>query len=657
MIIGIFLRYFKTYGGNNYIPLSSGSNFCGLIGNNGIGKSSVLESLDSFFNGKSWNLNTGFKKASTGTISPNIVPVFMIKKEDIPERHHEAAHWLTQLSLNFDERSSGVPMTPTTRPPIVSFMDHIKKIRRNNDIDNYFLLPIGCDNSGIVNLSILNCKLLTEIINPPAEEIENNRLSTSSLINRFQGFLSYLRDKYEYIYIPKDIDPETFTKLETNEIQKLMGESLEEIIREKIPNETITKINGELNAFITQIENELEVYSYRTSGDRQQNLKRRDIYKLIIDAYFRIRKLNKRDSSTWIEISSLSSGEKQKAIIDIAHGFLTNHRENGDHLLIAIDEPECSLHMSACFEQFENLYNISRNCCQLIFTTHWYGYLPTVENGCSTSIIKENQTHHFTLYDLAGYREEIKKKNKESGNKIPYDIRLKSTNDLIQSIISSTLAEEPYNWLICEGSTEKLYLGYYLRELVEKKKLRIVPVGGAKEVKKIFQLLEASHDDLRKDINGKVFLLSDTDRELVHYQVNNIEKIKCKRIINDPVTSATTLVDINSNKVSPPTEIENCLNGFIFLRTLTVFMHKYPEFEYLDDIVAGKTTDDMNLNSFYTMDLRPREEAILDKFFNTEGIKYEFAKRYIRLVNYFVEKKGKVTPTPSWIEEIKHFFE
>ncbi|EAS5601021.1 hypothetical protein D9R73_23665, partial [Salmonella enterica] len=61
MIIGLFLRYFKTYGGNNYIPLSSGSNFCGLIGNNGIGKSSVLESLDSFFNSKNWNLNTGFK--------------------------------------------------------------------------------------------------------------------------------------------------------------------------------------------------------------------------------------------------------------------------------------------------------------------------------------------------------------------------------------------------------------------------------------------------------------------------------------------------------------------------------------------------------------------------------------------------------------------
>ncbi|TNL12963.1 hypothetical protein CYD30_03830 [Kosakonia cowanii] len=657
MIIGLFLRYFKTYGGNNYIPLSSGSNFCGLIGNNGIGKSSVLESLDSFFNNKNWNLNTGFKKASTSTLPPCIVPVFMIKKEEIPDRFHEAAHWLTLLSLNFDERSTGFPMTPTTRPPIISFMEHISKVVRNNNINNYFILPLGCDTNGSASLSILNCKLLIEIINPPAEKIENNKLSTIAIIQYFQSLFLYLKDKYEYIYIPKDIDPETFTKLETNEIQKLMGESLEQIIREKIPNETITKINGELNSFITQIENELEVYSYRTSGDRQQNLKRRDIYKLIIDAYFRIRKLNKRDSSNWIEISSLSSGEKQKAIIDIAHGFLTNHRENGDHLLIGIDEPECSLHMSACFEQFENLYNISRNCCQLVFTTHWYGYLPTVEDGCSTSIIKENQTHHFTLYDLAGYREEIKKKARESHNKIPYDIRLKSTNDLIQSIISSTLSEEPYNWLICEGSTEKLYLGYYLRDLVDTKKLRIVPVGGAKEVKKIFQLLEASHDDLRKDINGKVFLLSDTDRELVNYQVNSIEKIKCKRIINDGSNNLTTLVDIHSNKVSPPTEIENCLNGLTFIRTLNSFIQRYPEFEYLDEILSDKTTDDITLNSFYTMDLRPREEKILDKFFNTEGIKYSFAKRYIYIDQYLKEKKDIITPIPKWIEEIKRFFE
>jgi predicted ATPase len=653
MIIGIFLRYFKTYSGTNYIPLSSGSNFCGLIGNNGIGKSSILESLDAFFNGKPWNINTGFKKASTGTASSHIVPVFMIKKDELPERFHRQADYLTQLTLTFDERSSGAPMTPTTRPLVTTFMEHIQKVLRNNKLEEYFIIPLGCDPSNNPNISMLNCKQLVEMLNPKADEIENNRLTTTSLIYNFYSLMMFLKNEYEYIYIPKDIDPETFTKLETSEIQKLMGESLEQIIKEKIPSETISKINTELNSFISQIEDELQVYSYRTSGDRQQNLKRRDIYNLIIDAFFRIRKLNKKDSTNWIEINSLSSGEKQRAIIDIAHGFLTNHRENGDKLLIGIDEPECSLHMSACFEQFENLYQISNNCRQLLFTTHWYGYLPIVEDGCSTSIIRENQTHHFSLYDLAGYREEIKKKNVNSKDRMPYDIRLKSTNDLIQSIITSTLSDEPYNWLICEGSTEKVYLGYYLRDLVESKKLRIVPVGGAKEVKKIFQLLEASHDDLKKDIRGKVFLLSDTDKEILSYKVNNIDKIKCKRIVNDTTNNKTILVDVDSVKTSPPTEIENCLDGFVFHKTLETFVE---DFNDLDNLLHGKEIDN-NLASYFTMDLRPREEKILEAFFNMEGAKYEFARRYISCDRFWKIKRERVTSPPSWIEEIRSFFE
>lgn len=653
MIIGVFLRYFKTYSGTNYIPLSSGSNFCGLVGNNGIGKSSILEAFDSFFNGKSWNINSGMKKASTSTAGPHIVPVFLIKKEDLPERHHEAANFLTALALNFNERSTGMSLTPTTRPLIATFVAHIDKLKRNININEHFIIPIGINTSGTVNLSVLNSQLLTQILNAPADQIENLRLKTSPLMGHFQALLEYLKDEYEYIYIPKEIDPETFTKLETSEIQKLMGESLEQIIQEKIPKETIGKINSELTDFIAQIDKELEIYSYRSSGTRQQNLKRKDVYKLIIDAFFRIRKLNKKDTNGWTEISSLSSGEKQRAIIDIAQAFLKNHRENGDNLLLGIDEPECSLHMSACFEQFDNLFNISENCCQLLFTTHWYGYLPTVENGCTTSIIKDGTTHQFDLYDLAGYREEIKQKTKQAKEKIPYDIRIKSTNDLIQSIISSTLADNPYNWLICEGSTEKLYLSYYLKDLVHSKKLRIVPVGGAKEVKKIFQLLEASHDDLKKDIKGKVFLLSDTDSEILTYHVNNIEKIKAKRIVNDQNTLNTLLVDIHSVKVSPPTEIENCLNGYIFSETIKTFIPDHP---YLEELITGKNFDN-DLISYFSMNLRPNEVQILDNFFNAQGVKYEFAKRYIDTDDFWNNTIGRPTPAPAWLDDIKAYFD
>lgn len=74
------------------------------------------------------------------------------------------------------------------------------------------------------------------------------------------------------------------------------------------------------------------------------------MYKLIIEDFFNVRKLNKRQGGEWIEINNLSTGEKQRAIMDIAYGFLTNHRENGDNLIITIDEPECSLHLLACFE-------------------------------------------------------------------------------------------------------------------------------------------------------------------------------------------------------------------------------------------------------------------------------------------------------------------
>jgi hypothetical protein len=38
MIIGVFLRYIKVYQGINYIPLSTGEKFCGILGDNGLVK-------------------------------------------------------------------------------------------------------------------------------------------------------------------------------------------------------------------------------------------------------------------------------------------------------------------------------------------------------------------------------------------------------------------------------------------------------------------------------------------------------------------------------------------------------------------------------------------------------------------------------------------
>lgn len=643
MIAGIFLRYFKIYSGTHYIPLSSGSKFCGILGNNGIGKSSILESLDSFINNKNWNTNSSFRKSAKDVEPPHIVPLYLMKHEDCPEEHKDKALLLNNYVLNYISLISEKTLTPTMRGPVKSFLDHISKIKRNLNLEEYYIIPIGIDMNGNVNLSILNDKNLCALLEVDEEKA---KVSIETLNSHFSPLLNYLRYKYEYIYIPKEIDSELFTKLETNEIQKMMGESLNEIIKKNISEKTINNINSGLTDFLHTIENDLVNYSYRTSGERQTRLRKKGLYDLIIEEFFMVRKLNKKQGGHWIEIGSLSSGEKQRAIIDIAYSFLTSHRENANNLILAIDEPECSLHVSACFEQFEKLYSISNVCEQLIFTSHWYGYLPIVESGCTTSIIKNNSNYHFDLYDLASYREEVRKKIKSQSSVMPLDIKIKSVSDLIQSIISSCLTEQPYNWLICEGTTEKIYLSQYLRDLVENYSLRIVPVGGASEVKKIFKHLEASYDDYKKDLKGKIFLLTDTDSELVSYNTTNMKNIVSKRIVN--VGEKTKLVDISSNPVSPSTEIEDCLNPVIFLESLRNFIPQFSEIESL--LPAEGTSIDENQSSCSAMDLTPKKKLIFDKILNEDGMKYKIAKEYSNISG----RKNHIKP--GWIAQIEDFF-
>lgn len=89
MIIGVFLRNFKTYTGINYIPLTNGHSFCGLVGNNGIGKSSVLESLDCLLNSKNWNYNVVVRKSGMVTTKPHIVPIYLFPSDKISTQNAE----------------------------------------------------------------------------------------------------------------------------------------------------------------------------------------------------------------------------------------------------------------------------------------------------------------------------------------------------------------------------------------------------------------------------------------------------------------------------------------------------------------------------------------------------------------------------------------
>ncbi len=68
MITSIFLRHFKIYKGITFIPISEGVGFSSLIGENGVGKSSVLEAIDCVLNQKNnnWPINNEAKNEGVG---------------------------------------------------------------------------------------------------------------------------------------------------------------------------------------------------------------------------------------------------------------------------------------------------------------------------------------------------------------------------------------------------------------------------------------------------------------------------------------------------------------------------------------------------------------------------------------------------------------
>ncbi|TPS73337.1 ATP-binding protein [Acinetobacter baumannii] len=661
MIVGIFLRHIKTYKGINFIPLSDGEKFCGLVGNNGIGKSTVLEALDKIFlQNKDWNINLAHNKSQGDANIPYIVPIFLIEKAKIQfnEKELELINVIDKAikkvsTQNLPPRFSGAKET----------VNHIKRIVESIDnIDEFFLVPLGITYSGKKTFSVFTnyfteeLKDFIEDINAPnnGEEIELDLAILDDI------FLKVL-DIYRYIYIPRELSAEEFSKLHNKQFEFLMGKSLHQTLNETISPDAVRRINEALDGIVNSIATDLKTYEYRTKSDvRQRKLQKDDINNLIIEAYFNIRSMHvKVKDNSSIAITKLSSGEKQKAILDIANNLLKKNSENNSekYIIFGFDEPECSLHISACFDMFQDLYETTKYCSQVLFTTHWYGYIPSVLEG-NTVILSRDQSdvHAFDFINISKYREDTKILKESSRNQLPISIQLKSINDLVQAIIYGSMSENPFCWLICEGSSEKIYLSHFLDELVQDKRLRILPVGGYSEVKKLYNHLSIAFEDFKNEMKGKVFLLCDTDDKLESdtshiKQDSQHPKLKYRRLIVDDNTESVQLVEVNSTIAAKSTVLEDALNGSTFIKTLDFFKDDNPE---LNSIIYETNRVDVQGKAFYpsalSLKLSVAESKELKNFFKkyNNDMKVIFAKKYID----YIEDINEI----PWINQIKEFF-
>lgn len=643
MIFSIVLRNFKVYRGWNYIPISKGNFFTAFIGENGIGKSSILESLDTFFNKPSseWNYNHSILKSGFDR-EPHICPFFLIEKSKVNKNRHLYKYLSIISDITWQIELGDVHNTHSLiLSQLVTQINEVKKVSPKCD-ELYFLFPCGFKK--ISNSQTVNSLGFLDFASLYSDDLKND--FDVSIDDVMSEIYSYIQEEYEYIYTPSEIDYDAYTKIEGKTIQSLMGTSVDSVIRECIDENVIKGINVGLDDFLKKVERYLEKYEYKKPAKRQTLFNFSHLTSKIIETYFESKVLNLKSGRESTPIYNFSSGEKRKAIIDLARAFILNSERdlNNKSVIIAMDEPEVSLHTSACFEQFEKLEDISKNRVQTLISTHWYGFFPAVSSGNAVYISEFEDERVSYLIDLSRFREDVRYIKAQTKGRMPSNIELKSINDFVQSIISS-ITRCDKRWVICEGVSDKIYLSHFLSEY----NCNILSVGGGRYVKKVYEYIYMALEEDRVDIDGKVFFLLDTDKSFESYDARqSIKPIMIRRLQNDNKEKVVKLLKTSDNSHYPPTEIEDVLNAGVFFDVLSFFKDN----GYHD--LLGRILEDINdferdLPSGIAFDFRGSDLATLEEFFDLDGVKVKFALKYCELDLERVK--------PSWIENIEKFFD
>lgn len=573
MITGIILRQFKAYDKLAYIPLSNGDNFMACVGENGAGKSSLLEALNCFFENAPWPDSYAGEE-----MHPFLVPFFAISHEELedPELCNAASMLERMFQKLLAEDNGQSPFRDLLRRAWKESRKISAASNGNPAKNTSYILPLfyAPDENQI--------RVLFPTL--PAED--------DSFISSIKIFRDWILHHYHYLYIPATIGEPCFSG------KDLSAEPYWRSLTNVFPDSD------------------------------SQNLYSQEIPRMFC---------------------RLSSGERKVRWLSLIGSLVKKYPDISRTLIIAFDEPETFLQTSSCYDQFEAIYSLKRFCAQIFIASHWYGFVPMLTSGILVDIIAEKEGHQVLKFDISRFREEIKIRKRlykeRYHEQLPVDIMVKSLNDFIQSLLGGVTGNPPYNWLICEGSSEKIFFNYYFREQIEHNRLRIVPVGGVREVKKIYNYLAVAFNDLQEYINGRIVLLTDTDAQLSEFNTYSIHHLNCFRLIN--YNGRTELVHISSNPKSPATEIEDVLNGRVFHQALATFKSRYP---VLLDFVNPEE-EKPEIPSYYAMDLSLSQQAKLTAFFDAHyENKVRFAERYIAIC------QGGDYKTPPWIQKLINLF-
>lgn len=620
MIIGLILKDYKVYRNINIIPISFGEKFSAFLGTNGVGKTSIFDALDKFFNGGDWSINHEAKSKISTENFPFIAPIFLIPKSyEFQNADSKKAEDISSYFWDYSEA------------PYAPFVNNFKEIRdkliKNGfKKEDYYLFCLGQKyQSGEPFFTFFESGINKIISHKNNNDIEKiNPTEFNSLLKSIKNF-------YRFIYLPAEADSFQFAKMESNYVQKLLDEDIKRKINESIGKKSVSEINEKLEAFIKEINISLDRYVYK--GTFKNKLTVNDLIDKVFEAYFGIKILHKKNKTHQIPIGELSSGEKRQALIDLSYSLISRSPKKDYQIILAIDEPDSSMHISACHDQFEKISKIPKITSpetQVMINTHWYGFIPIIQDGLAHSLTRKSEKIETFTFNLNNFREQINQQIKGSKGQNPTEVELKSYQDMIQSVVVSMVREDPYNWIFCEGLSDKIYIDYYLNDLIKEKNLRVVPLGGYKEVRRVYKYLCAPLSDKEANFKGHAICLVDTDAQQENFTLDkSIKNLKFKRIVRDNSSKKIILIDADSQH-SFPTEIEFSLKGEIFEKVLNHELFKFLENGHIARKIFSETKILKDAENLYDyLNLTPEhQDALMIKFFDIGDNKVNFSNLY-----------------------------
>lgn len=643
MIVGLFLRNYKCYSNINFIPFLKDvdENLNIFIGENGIGKSSILEGLDCILNEvepRTWETTIGQKKDRTF-----ICPVFLIKKSLFQPTKEQNA--LSDAFWNADLRN-------LSNLESVQHFSHWRDELKNKINHNDYLL--FCIGKNATNDVILTSTLHQKIF----DQTKRFGVSKQKISDLFQKLIL----SYTYIYIPIENRISDILNLQAKEMQGLMDKSVAAEIRKLLSDKNYTNekddkkksivdlINSNLDDYITDINSKISNgYKFEAKGTNKKTVKPNDILQAILREYFSIRPLTKDGK----HIKSLSSGQQRLALIDVASTLLSSNEEKNRNIILAIDEPESSLEASNRFDQFSRLVDIAENHGhQILLTTHWYGLLLRPSVGRLNFVYKDEVAPAVKSYPLKNLYDDRRR--------FPDSIEMKSYFDLMSSMLS-LLKKSNKNWLICEGYEDALYLNLYLKDHLSN--TQILPFNGCGNVKKLYQFLAVPFSDKLENpqIKGKILCLIDTDEKSLitvpGYKLSNFKnKLSFSRLMLDRTNDISKLISVADTNASN-TEIEDVLSPVIMWKTFKDISKKDEKLKsFITNLklVENIKHTDLTKNAiFLKKQTIEAHESFEDfkKYISSEDMKQLIANTY-----YKIGKKEENLVILPWMDNIIDYF-